>query len=469
MNKSSVLVWIPLKPGSSWRAEGIAETIENIALGMNNIELTILVNKDHYHILNEVLIDKINIKIVPLSLKWLFFKKKGSNPKNKNYYTSDNFSAKDISLNKNLVDIVFNKFFNKTIALKNSFRLVGYATRLKIFVIFQRLGFFNQHKKIWLPVPILTWISQLKGNKILSFWDPFGFEYRDFNDISFYLYKNFVSTFDSVDTIITQSNNNKEYLHDIFGIDDNKIKVIYSAYPDYSKYANKLQGLSRLDLINQWEAKTIKREHLENFLADMHDELINHSILFRLQKRLTKNTKILIISTQARPYKGFPTLFKVLDYMTQNYSSDLYFIFTGLIPKELKIKYSHLHENIIEINRVSQKQHALLYMISDLAIHPSFVEGGLGTYPQFEAASVGTPCLINRGRHTDEMVDTFGDALLDGIIEFTNIHATFEKITSLLDNTDKRIANIQAILNSHRSWLNVCKEYETVFTEGEIL
>jgi len=464
MNKTSLLVWVPLRPGSHWRAEGIAQTIENALSEINNLNITILVNKEHYYTLEEQFEAQDNVNIIPLSFKWLLFKIISERTEIKKY-NSTNLASYEISTTKSLIDMFLNKIFSKFQKINLFSTSIGYAVRLKIFTLLQRTGHFRQYQKIWLPVPIIPWIAQLKGETILSFWDPFGFEYREFSDISPYLHENFLVTFNKVTHIITQSNNNKDYLTHVFGIDDSKISVVYLGYPDYSKFVSTQANNTKDELLASWKVPVIKSNDRAAFMKGLHKELINHSMLFRLHKRLDTDTKIIIISTQHRPYKGFETLFKILEILIKNYSTNIYFIFTGLVPGDLKEKYAHFHENIVEINRVSNKQHALLYLISDLALHPSYAEGGLGTYPQFEAASVGTPCIINRGRHTDEMIKVFDTNLSKIVSDFTDTETSVQKIIDLLDNKKLSSDNVQLIMNSHRSWTTASQEYETIFTK----
>jgi len=465
MQETSLLVWVPLRPGSHWRAEGIAQTIEYILSEIKDMNVTIVANKEHATVLNEVFAEQKNIEIIPLSLSWLAFKRKNKRKyKNKSkQYSIANIKSMREKTTSSLIQTAFHKVSRIFSKLKYIWSLLGYALKLRLFTSLQKQGFFKkQNQKIWLPVPILPWIGQLKGNTILSFWDPFGFEYREFEKTTLYLLKNFSNVINSANQIVTQSYNNKEYLVNVFGVATEKVNVVFLGSPDYSKYLFTSQ--SKIELINRWEVPHIATNSIEAFWNQYHKEFINHSILFRLQKRLTAKSKIIMISTQYRPYKGFETLFKIIDTIIKTHSSDIYFIFTALLPKNLKKQYGHIHENLIEINRVSNKQHALLYQLADLTLHPSYNEGGLGTYPQFESASVGTPCLINRGRHTDEMIKTWDKELEMIVHDFTDITTTANAIVSLLHNKELANKNIAVIMKNYRDWSDVSKEYRNLFT-----
>jgi len=469
MKKINILLWVPLRPGSHWTAEGIAQTIEHILSEISEVNITVLVNKEHYSVLKQIFEEQDNINIVPLSFRWLLFKKELKSPK-KPKYDSRYFDIETLSVNKNLLNTIFKKISKKISNIIDSLGIFSYGTRLKIFTNLHKYGYFRKYHKTWVPVPIIPWIDQLRGETILSFWDPFGFEYRDFSDVAIFLHKNFLIILNSVTHIVTQSNNNKEYLVKMFQLDPNKISVIYLGYPNYAPLLDR-HTLAIKDkdlLIQKWEEKIVKSNNINDYFIKIHKEFINHSLLFRLKKRLTPKTQILMISTQFRPYKGFETLFKTLDKLIKEYSSDMYFIFTGIVPKKLKDQYSHFHENIIEINRVSNKQHALLYKIADLTLHPSYAEGGLGCFPQFESASVGTPCLVNRGRHTDEMVLELNENLKHIVYDFTDVNSLYSAICQILNSQEHQKENIQNIMNSYRSWKEASKEYETLFLQENI-
>jgi len=463
----NVLIWLPLAPIHNWRGEGIAQTLEHLLLETSNESLyyTILVNPKHYCEAVDIFRKKNNVKVIPLTLTWLFFR---FFPQKKYKYVFDSknqdFSHK---IKVDFLDAITTLL--KKLKLRLKFDVISllislfwYGFKLVIFTIFQRLGFLGKADIIWLPTPIINWSEYLKGKKIQSFWDSFVFEYSEFDDVSLYLFKKYMSLFRKVEYIITQSNNNKNYLVQVFGIPEDKIAVIYNGSPDYSKVLNDTNFDTKDKIFKIWEKRSIKALSYTEFISRLHHEYINHSVIFRLMKRINSKTKIVLISTQYRIYKGFGALFKIIDKVIQ-IDPNVYFIFTSKIPRKIKEKYFHLHENIFEITRVSNKQHAMLYCLSDLVLHPSYTEGGLGSYPQFEAASLNRPCLVNRGPHTDELCSVFGKKMEKVVCDFTNIEYTVSKIIDILSNPSAREENIQINSSAYIDWKDVAKKYENLF------
>jgi len=460
-----VLIWVPLSPLHSWRGEGIAQTLEHLLSATSNetLRYTILVNVDHFHEVVTSFREIRNIEVIPLSLIWLVFR---AIPKRKKYV--DKKESAYFKPKSTLIDAagpIFRKLKIKKSRIRELFHLTLYALRLKIFTAFQVLGLFKRAELIWIPVPIINWSESLKGKKVISFWDPFVFEYREFSDISFYFFKKYNKLFQGAEHIVTQSQNNKEYIAGVFKVPKNRIAVIYNGSPDYSKIIKKdWLAYSKQRLIRLYEKEPVEASSVSDFARRLHQEHCNQSALFRLSKRINAKTKVIMVSTQYRIYKGFEVLFKIADAIV-GVLPDAYFIFTSELPIRLKERYAYLRENVLEIVRVSNKQHAILYCLCDLVLHPSFVEGGLGCYPQFEAASLNRPCLVNRGRHTDELSDVFGDAIREVICDFRNLEDTTSRILDLLNNSAVRQANIQANLSAFINWKSIAKKYEKLFLE----
>ncbi|HGH8112544.1 TPA: glycosyltransferase family 1 protein, partial [Vibrio cholerae] len=110
--------------------------------------------------------------------------------------------------------------------------------------------------------------------------------------------------------------------------------------------------------------------------------------------------------------------------------------------------------------------HASLYLMSDIVLHPSNVEGGLGAYPQYEASSVGKPSLINTGRHVNEMAEEGFDVdLLSS--NFVNTKETVDKIEKLINSEEYMRQNIDAINRLKISWKESASNYENVFFGNE--
>ncbi|HAS3667372.1 TPA: glycosyltransferase family 4 protein, partial [Vibrio cholerae] len=420
--KKKLVVWVPLPPNSSWRGEGIAQTIENIVRNISpERKIEIVVSSKHAEML--VGLEKSNPNISVLTLGF-----RGKSTKKTIGYVSLNEVEKD-----SLWDLVIAKLP----IIPAIFRKVGmyvsqleYLLSLYIYSHLQRRGRFSSNNcRVWLPTPIIPYTHLLGGEKFVSFWDPFVFEYnKEFPLTAEYFVKKLSKHFSNASAIITQSRANKDYLETVMGIESSKINVIYNGSPDYSEFKKQQSNLSFSEV---WSKSEFSGASKKAAFEALVNHQLNFSVLWRLlTKNKVSNRKIVLISTQNRPYKGFDQLFVLINELClrrDNYD----FIFTCNVPTKLKERYPSLYERIHEVTRVDNYLHASLYLMSDIVLHPSNVEGGLGAYPQYEASSVGKPSLINTGRHVNEMAEEGFDVdLLSS--NFVNTKETVDKIEKLI-------------------------------------
>ncbi|MCG6349099.1 glycosyltransferase [Vibrio fluvialis] len=456
MNQNEKLVvWIPLPPQASWRGEGIAQTIENIIEHISeHREVEFVVWHKHYeavssfaHEMNNVTVKAIGIRSHKLT--------------NKESIVSLNSLEQDSVWELFKVKIPFiSSIKNK---IQNYISQAEYLITTLYYTYLQSVDKFVGKKcNIWIPSPIIPFIGMLKGRIIVSFWDPFVFEYNsDFGLTSKYLFKKTTKYLNCSNVIITQSDSNKDYLTKVFGIEQNKINVVYNGSPDYSKYISDFKGK---DIFDIWSRRDFSGISIEQAKEKAIVYQLNYSVLWRLlMKTRSEKRNIVLISTQCRPYKGFHLLLKLLSEMSTR--EDVYeYIFTCKVPKELKIQYPNIYERIHEITRLENRLHASLYHLSDIILHPSHVEGGLGAYPQFEAASLGKPSLINVGRHVYEMESSgYNISLIAS--NFSNFDETISRINSLIYNEGDVNANVKEVIKNKTSWDEAAKNYEDIFFE----
>ena len=297
-----------------------------------------------------------------------------------------------------------------------------------------------------------TLFSDRKFNakKIANFWDGFVFEYRQFEDsreIILTLLTKFLST---TDKIITQSFANKSYLTRVLGYDEKKIKVIYNPHPSYSHLIDKVL-LNRIDqnkkeALNHWKPEISEKFWEDNRklagakIQKKYRDFFNKSLFSRMMHSSNSKTKFFFISTQNRAYKGFKQLFYSLNEFSKLSSSNFKLLTTGnLYDEELHLSenYNWAFKNVYEFKKVNDFNHALLYSVSDLVIHPSFAEGGLGVFPLFEAASLNKLCLMNEGTHTRELVEQY--PLVDLCVDFNFPVIVANKINYFLNNEKKEM------------------------------
>ncbi len=442
-----VLVFIPLPPTSRWKGEGIAQTIENIIRYSGPIKFSLVIGK---HIEAEVyraLEPEIKSKRVELITIGVFKSRLEDSSRFHRLLKQGCFYL-------DLIYFIAKQFIKKITKISN-------------------------YKATFVPVPMFAIMASIFSERlVVSFWDPFVFEYPHGYGYGFRMniLKLMKYALHSATKIVTQSHVNQHYLNDFLGIDIAKVVVIKNGYPDYSPYV-KDQSVT-IENINALWGQPEKLPEKSRFKAYLYyffqkkakpflNQDLKRAILHRLvTKDCDKETKIIMISTQHRPYKGFERLFSVLDLLiTKHPQYRFKFIFTGVVPKQLYKKYSWAASLVFELSRLDDYQHAYTYKISDLVIHPSFVEGGMGTYPMFEAASVGVPCLSNIGRHMLEfqaLSESDKNILCIDLIEKS---ASMNGIFNMLVNKELREKNVMLTNSMRVSWNDSGRLYKDLFLE----
>lgn len=450
-DEQDVLIFFPMPPATGWRGEGIAQTIENIIRFSTKTKYTLVVGS---HVVKDIqtelsnAIDSKRLKIISIG-------------------------AANAKMD-NLPEYRFLTTLYKTY-LTSRFYLSLQIFILKMFV----LSLFGVHKNriTLLPSPFLAIAALPFSKKIgIFFWDPFVLEFQKFNINSRTLvarllkYATHLATF-----IITQSHVNKNYLINFFDVDEKKIHVAEHGAPDYSP----LLENKEVTIDNIHKFWTENKIHFGNNILSFYYHVLkksltsrhirtslNRAVLHRLTaKESHKETKIIMISTQYRPYKGFEPLFDVLSLLIKSCENKFHFkfIFTGNIPEYLYKKHSWANFFVYEFNRVSSLEHATLYKISDLVIHPSIVEGGLAAYPMFEAASVNVPSLCNIGRHMFELQLKNNRNIDDLCINLVSKRESVKKIFLMLTDAQHRINTINLINSIRIPWSESAAKYEDIF------
>ncbi len=447
-------IWLPLRPYASWRGEGIAQTIERLVSGINKeFKVTIICQEAHAKYIEENLHDKDNIYFWKIRIREF-------DPRI--FYSINPVSR----ITKSIFSLIINFFVN--------FKWLAYT----VFYYLRLRVIRNSNKIVWTPV-WATLLSEKKFNakKICNFWDGFVFEYRQFEDsreIILSLLTKFLAT---TDKIITQSQANKSYLTQVLGFEEKKIKVIYNPHPSYSHLIDKVLlnkiNQNKKEALNYW-----KPEITENFWRENHKlvgakvqkkyrDFFNKSLFSRMIQSSDSKTKFFFISSQNRAYKGFKQLFYSLNEFSKLTSSNFTLITTGSLSNEelhLSENYNWAFKNVYEFKKVNDFNHALLYSVSDLVIHSSFAEGGLGVFPLFEAASINKLCLMNEGTHTKELLECY-PFLNDLCVDFNFPDIVADKMLYFLNNDKKRneyISYIQKIIEEKN---NSIQDYKNYFIE----
>lgn len=201
--------------------------------------------------------------------------------------------------------------------------------------------------------------------------------------------------------IITFSKHVANYeLPHVLGIKEAKIRVIPHAPPDVS---------DQLTFVNPQDPRATG--NTRRLAAEMLRAQARKSSWAYLIDFAFEDAKYVVISTQDRATKNIGLAAEAIAYLLREQQVDIKLITTAHLlfgaawtTLPAIIEAQQLQFDIVSTPDLPRPEHAALYHGAQLVIHPSFFEGGHGPFPFYEALSVGCPCLMARGPHTEELV-----------------------------------------------------------------
>jgi hypothetical protein len=441
-----ILVWLPLPEGMSWRGEGISQTIEKIIINSSaNIEYDIYTAKS----IGAEILESMDDQEILCKFRFI------------------NEVSKNKKIKKNKVEFDNSRFsFYKLLVERldgHWKKIQKYRVLLVSLISIKNVDhLIDKYDAVWVPTPVVKLNCKSRKSKIFyNFWDPFVFEYSFFGYLTkYFFYRRFAFIKSKGYKIITQSEFNKKYLSDVLGFNSDLINIARLGGPDdkglrninYSKF-----NFSEYPLIID-----DGRVKLAKFISEMD----NRSALFRAISRFKKETKIIFVTTQNRPYKGLYQFLEI--YKNILMRNDVFLITTADINQLIIESFPELSESVCILKRVSNKQHEYLMRNSDLIIHPSYVEGGQGAFSMFEAALMNKPSIINWGRHVEEF-KKFHPGVEDLIgkfsVDFDKVSSVEQLIHDLLFDNVKIKDNIEIVRGLVYSWTDSATRYEEIFSK----
>ena len=191
----------------------------------------------------------------------------------------------------------------------------------------------------------------------------------------------------------------QRHVQSIFDIPPDRISVVPHAPPD-------LEGL--LPFVKD-------RKRTPESLAQAANILRAHARergWGYLQNFPFEDVRFIVVSTQDRPTKNIALAAEAVRKLVRRDHFDIKMLTTAAIHSTAitwtrfpgMLDAEQLHVDILALHNLPRREHAALYHCASLAVHPSLLEGGRGTFPYYEAASVGTPCVMAKGPNTDELL-----------------------------------------------------------------
>ena len=182
-----------------------------------------------------------------------------------------------------------------------------------------------------------------------------------------------------------------------------KIRVVPLAPPDLAPLLPFVQGRRQTT-----ESRAAAAEILRQYAAD-------RSIGY-LRDFPFEEIEFAAAATQDRPTKNLGLAADAVRKIVRDDRRSMKLLLTARIHSGASwtrlpdlIEGDQLHRDLVSMPDLPRDVHAALFHCATVVVHSSFFEGIVGALPFFEAASVGTPSLLARGPHVEELLRTEGD------------------------------------------------------------
>jgi glycosyltransferase involved in cell wall biosynthesis len=260
------------------------------------------------------------------------------------------------------------------------------------------------------------------------------------------------------DAIITFSSHvARRHAVEALGADPEQLRVVPHAPPDLAPLLPFLPQGRRRSAESRAQAAAQLRRHAASrswsYLADFPLEHVDY-IAVSTQERPSKNLSLVIEALRILVHERFGTI-KLL--MTTELIDDPA---TPFLHSHALIREHGLMLDAVSVPRLPNPEHAALYHAAAVTVHPSFFEGGDAPFPFSESVSVGTPCLMARGPHTDELLAAHPE-LAPFVFDPYDAEALADAILRGIAQRDA-LLDVQLAVHERmrqRTWAQVAEEY----------
>lgn len=320
-------------------------------------------------------------------------------------------------------------------------------------------------------VPVAGWLSifpsfnlakGLEGHLAVIFPDAIPKVFHEFSEMAWgrngnhAVWEEYVrGSVDRADRLITFSKHVRDrQLRTVFGVFPERVSVVPHASPDL---------LPNLDFLDRREASAESRAEAGAMLRDHAalmgwDYLRNYPfeevpyVAVSTQDRVTKNIR-LILDSVLRLIRHDRRDLRILSTAPLHFGADW-------TPLPSTIEKFQAHRDLVSMPDLPREEHAALYHCAALAVHASIFEGGHAPFPFYEAVSVGTPCLMARGPHVEELIEG-QPALGDFVFDPNDADGLARMIVRTLDARDDALRIQSEVYENlrRRSWSDVANAY----------
>jgi glycosyltransferase involved in cell wall biosynthesis len=131
------------------------------------------------------------------------------------------------------------------------------------------------------------------------------------------------------------------------------------------------------------------------------------------------------------------------------------------------VKNDQLHRDLVSMPDLPRDVHAALFHCTSLVVHGSFFEGIVGALPFYEAASVGTPCVLANGPHVQELLEEEPD-VEPFLYDPYDADGLAGLVLDVIANREQAVSTQAAIFErvSRNSWATVASRYSEAALSG---
>jgi glycosyltransferase involved in cell wall biosynthesis len=190
-------------------------------------------------------------------------------------------------------------------------------------------------------------------------------------------------------------------LQGFFGVDAARIVVIKHAAPDLAADLPPLApDRRRTAASHKYAANRLRQHAVErewSYLVDFPFENVNY----------------VAVSTQDRPSKNFPLIVEAVNLLNRRDYFGIKLFTTAALQEAsvcllpVALRETRLDFDFASMPDLPKAEHAAFYHCAAVTVHPSLFEGGATAFPFPESVSLGTPCLLARGPHTEELLQSY--------------------------------------------------------------
>ncbi len=219
----------------------------------------------------------------------------------------------------------------------------------------------------------------------------------------------------------------------LLGLDQRSICINPHAPPDLSSLLPFVTNRQKTKATRDCAAAILRRfaeERSISYLRDFPFEEVKFAFV-ATQERITKNVGRAALAINRMLRRDRVSL-KLLMTTPVHWGADW-----TLLPSLLEAQ--QLQFDVLSLPDVPREVHAALFHCAEVTIHPSFYEGIVGTLTFYESVSVGTPCIMGRGPHVDELLETEPE-LEPLVFDPYDVEGMVKLINEVIDNPSKALA-----------------------------